>query len=250
MKHLREQAKAGHKSKLHSYGGAKVQRNPIDASNFKALPPLGTGRSVGPLPVGEQAAPLIARNVGGQMTKKRLDRAPRKSGGKVFEGSPKDVREDKKLAKKHHETMKEWESSAADKKHDRQRSMKGLKEGGRTERADGGRVKGGKGKTNINIVIAPTGGQDGQPQRVPVPIPVPQQVPPAAPPMGAMPPGAGGVPPGVGGPPMGGIPMRKAGGRVNKDVPVKAPGRTSDGYAKMDYGALGGKGRRQKILAQ
>ena len=49
-----------------------------------------------------------------------------------FEGSAKDVREDKKLAKKRGMSMKEWESSAADVKHDTQRSMKGLKKGGVT----------------------------------------------------------------------------------------------------------------------
>jgi hypothetical protein len=43
---------------------------------------------------------------------------------------------------------------------------------------------------------------------------------------------------------------RKKGGRANADVPVKEPGRTPEGYAKMDYGAASGKGRRQKILAQ
>jgi hypothetical protein len=35
-----------------------------------------------------------------------------------FEGSKKDNEEDKKLAKKKHMTHKEWEKSAADKKHD------------------------------------------------------------------------------------------------------------------------------------
>jgi len=52
-----------------------------------------------------------------------------------FEGSAKDVREDKKLAKKRGMSMKEWESSAADEKHDKQRSMKGLKKGGVTSKA-------------------------------------------------------------------------------------------------------------------
>jgi len=51
-----------------------------------------------------------------------------------FEGSAKDVREDKKLAKKRGMSMKEWESSAADEKHDKQRSMKGLKKGGVTSK--------------------------------------------------------------------------------------------------------------------
>ena len=49
-----------------------------------------------------------------------------------FEGSAKDIREDKKLAKKRGMSMKDWEASAADKKHDKQRSMKGLKKGGVT----------------------------------------------------------------------------------------------------------------------
>lgn len=41
----------------------------------------------------------------------------RKNGGKT-EGSAKDMMEDKKLAKKHGMSMKEWEASDADKKHD------------------------------------------------------------------------------------------------------------------------------------
>ena len=40
-----------------------------------------------------------------------------KSGGKA-EGSAKDMMEDKKMAAKHGMTMKEWEASSADKKHD------------------------------------------------------------------------------------------------------------------------------------
>jgi len=48
----------------------------------------------------------------------------------TFEGSAKDVREDKKLAKKRGMSMKEWEASPADAKHDKQKSMKGLKKGG------------------------------------------------------------------------------------------------------------------------
>jgi hypothetical protein len=45
------------------------------------------------------------------------DMTRRKNGGKT-EGSAKDMMEDKKLAKKHGMTMKEWEASSADKKHD------------------------------------------------------------------------------------------------------------------------------------
>ena len=52
-----------------------------------------------------------------------------KKGGK-FEGSAKDEAQDKKLAKKHGMTMKAWEKSKMDTKHDKQKSMKGLKSGG------------------------------------------------------------------------------------------------------------------------
>ena len=56
-----------------------------------------------------------------------------KKGGKAekFEGSAKDLKEDRVLAKKHHMTHKEWEASEMDEKHDRQKSMKGLKHGGK-----------------------------------------------------------------------------------------------------------------------
>lgn len=47
-----------------------------------------------------------------------------------WEGSAKDVREDKKLAKKHNMAYNDWEKSSMDKKHDKQKSMKGLKKGG------------------------------------------------------------------------------------------------------------------------
>ena len=50
----------------------------------------------------------------------------------TWEGSAKDVKQDKKLAKKKGMTMKAWESSPADKKHDKQKSMAGLKKGGPT----------------------------------------------------------------------------------------------------------------------
>ena len=56
--------------------------------------------------------------------------APMKKGG-MFEDSAKDMAQDKKLAKKHGMSMKNWEKSPMDAKHDRQESMKGLKRGGK-----------------------------------------------------------------------------------------------------------------------
>lgn len=55
-----------------------------------------------------------------------------KRGGKAekFEGSAKDEMQDKKLAAKRGMSMREWEASKADDKHDKQGSMKGLKSGG------------------------------------------------------------------------------------------------------------------------
>lgn len=52
-----------------------------------------------------------------------------------FEGSKKDVKEDKIMAKKKGMSMKDWEKSPGDTKHDKQKSMKGLKKGGVTSKA-------------------------------------------------------------------------------------------------------------------
>lgn len=61
-------------------------------------------------------------------------------GGKVknFEGSAKDMAQDAKLAKKHGMSMKAFESSKMDTKHDKQQSMKGLKKGGKVGYSKGG----------------------------------------------------------------------------------------------------------------
>ena len=68
-----------------------------------------------------------------------LTQPGQKRGGKVkFEGSAKDQAQDKKLAAKRGMTMKQWEASKADDKHDKQESMKGLKSGGRSKFKKGG----------------------------------------------------------------------------------------------------------------
>lgn len=151
---------------------------------------------------------------------------PLKKGGKVshmdWEHSKKDLAEDKKLAKKHGMSMEAWEKSKLDEKHDRQQSMKGLKKGGRIGKFGGGALmdpyakkKGGdkksagKGKTNINIVIASgkdqgQGAMPGMGGNMPAMPPAPPM-----PPMGAAP---GGMPP-MGGAAPGAF---KKGGRVKK----------------------------------
>ena len=55
----------------------------------------------------------------------------------MWEGSKEDVSQDKKLAKKRGMSMKEWEASEADTKHDTQKSMKGLRGGGLATRGMG-----------------------------------------------------------------------------------------------------------------
>ena len=63
----------------------------------------------------------------------------------MWEGSKKDNAQDKKLAKKAGMSMKKYESSALDKKHDAQKSMKGLKGGGMAVKGKGAAYKkGGK----------------------------------------------------------------------------------------------------------
>jgi len=202
-------------------------------------------------------------------TQRRLDMysSHYKRGGKTekFEGSAKDKAEDKKLAAKRGMSMKKWEASSADDKHDEQQSMKGLKHGGKADkdhdddcsckacggrmgRATGGRA--GKGKTNIVINVMPhTAGQ--KPTGIQPPMPMPPVGGP--PPMGGgMPPPPMHIPPGLGaamagaagagpmppaGPPPGAGPMppmmaRKSGGKV---------------YPKMKFGAGSGEGRLEKI---
>lgn len=180
---------------------------------------------------------------------KKGGKVARKDGGKVshmeWEHSKQDLAEDKKLAKKHGMSLEQWEKSAADKKHDKQQSMKGLDKADRTARKDGGRTKS-KGKTNIAIVInagekAKAPGADmGAP-----PIVGPDAMPIPVPPKGAMPaampmpmPAPGGMPPmppmgGAGAPPL----PRKAGGRITKKA---------SSYKDMEAGAASGEGRLQK----
>lgn len=78
---------------------------------------------------------------GNPIAQKKGGKVKMAKGGKAeaFEGTAKDMAQDKKLAKKHGMSLKDYERSSIDKKHDEQRSMKGLKKGGMAKKmASGG----------------------------------------------------------------------------------------------------------------
>ena len=238
MKEIRDAAKASAARRLASYKGLSTGSSFNDKGHWGDAdkPVDGESKSKDVKKDDGVKAVKMAKD-GGCVS--RLDKAPRKgrkAGGRVFEGSAKDVAEDKKLAAKHKMSMKDWEKSKLDEKHDEQQSMKGLRKGGRTERADGGRV--GKGKTIVNVVVSPPSGQGAGAVAPPAPVPVPVPMAPAGGPPG-LPPGGGGLPPGVVPPPSAGpMPMmRKRGGRITSPADLTA-------------GALSGEGRLQKIELQ
>jgi hypothetical protein len=235
MEDLRKQAKEGMAKKLASYGGKSTGTSFNDKGHWGSASSPVDSAQINRKPEGSDEAKAVRLAKDGGSVK-RLDRKPRKSGGRVWEGSPKDEAEDKKLAKKHGMSMEKFERSAIDKKHDEQKSMEGLKSGGRAKRADGGRV--GKDKaTTVNIVIGKTTPDDSamMPPPRPAMAPPAPPPPPAAPmgaPMGAAPPMGIGAAPGM--PPM--MP-RKKGGRITSPADLTA-------------GAMSGEGRLQKVSLQ
>lgn len=122
-----------------------MQQRTINSPQFSGMSSVGSG----PPPSG---GPAVGRMVNSSPTDPM---SLLKKGGKVstqkWEHSSKDLAQDKKLAAKRGMSMKAWEKSAADKKHDTQQSMKGLKKGGMAKMARGGGVES-RGKTRGKFI--------------------------------------------------------------------------------------------------
>lgn len=193
-----------------------------------------------------------------------------KKGGKVshmeWEHSKEDLKQDKKLAKKHGMSLEKWEKSALDKKHDKQQSAKGLCYGGKAKKEKGGpvfsgnsttkipgvvggrdaRKRGGKtkGKTNISINIMPQASGAPMPPMGMKPPMAPPVLPPIAPPAGAPPMGGVGADPALLAALAGG--MKGGAAPMPAPMPRKSGGRT---IHVINHASGGGLGRLEKIKA-
>lgn len=168
----RKQAKKAMNDKISRY--TAPLKGSVDASGWEVYDPLNADVKTGMRPVSRRAykkGGKVEAKPEGKMCGGRADRKKRQSGGKAitanslvnrnlkeanqerdgikhiggmkkggkvskeaWEHSKADLKQDKKLAKKHGMSMAAWEKSKADKKHDRQQSPKGLKDGGKADK--------------------------------------------------------------------------------------------------------------------
>jgi hypothetical protein len=123
-------------------------------------------------------------------------------------------------------SMKDWEKSEMDEKHDEQQSTEGLRKGGRAKRADGGML--GKGSLGGDLSTSKKAKSGG------VTININDSRSPNPPMLGNQP--LGGPPK----PPMGGLPPMPPGGGMPPMPPAPPPGGAPGGMPMMAGQPMGG----------
>lgn len=145
-------------------GHAPMKRMDGGVMSALAGTPALVGRPAVNAPVRAPGKPSMAMRRAAMMARPKampqaMPTPVMKKGGKVWEGSAKDEAQDKKLAKKRGMSMKAWEKSSMDTKHDKQKSMKGLKEGGGVRMSNAGGFKKGGAISYVdgNVTGTPAG---------------------------------------------------------------------------------------------